>query len=88
MDAGRQIIDRRSPQPLEDFFSFFEKNSHFNAVWITYRTFLKLFEINKLLSLGSQLKKLNYPVHSALALLTGQVQGTFKRLHFKVKVSK
>ena len=71
--------------PLEDFFSFFEKNSHFNAIWITYRTFLKLFERKKLLSFGSQLKKLNYPVHSAL---TGQVQSTFKRLHFKFKVSK
>ena len=77
-----------APSPWKFFFSFFEKNSHFNAIWITCRTFLKLFERNKLLSFGSQLKKLNYPVHSALALLTGQVQSTFKRLHFKVKVSK
>ena len=76
-----------APSPWK-IFSFFEKNSHFNAIWITCRTFLKLFERKKLLSFGSQSKKLNYPVHSALALLTGQVQSTFKRLNFKVKVSK
>ena len=80
IDGGLGV---KPPAAGRFFFHFLRKT----AIWITYRTFLKLFERNKLLSFGSQLKKLNYPVHSALALSTGQVQSTL-RLHFKVKVSK
>ena len=64
----RRASGGEAPSPWKIFFLFFEKNSHFNAIWITCRTFLKLFERKKLLSFGSQLKKLNYPVRSALYL--------------------
>ena len=43
-------------QRLGDFL-FFEKNSYFNAIWITFRSFLKPFERTKFLRFESQLKK-------------------------------
>ena len=44
------------PLSLGDFLIFPEKNNYFNAIWITFRTFLKLFERIKLLRLKSQWK--------------------------------
>ena len=39
------------------FFKIFRKNSYFNSIWITFRTFLEPFENTKFLRLKSQLKK-------------------------------
>ena len=51
---------RGSGAPLGDFLDFFfEKNSYFNAIWITFRTFLEPFKITKSLRTESQLKQLN-----------------------------
>ena len=44
------------PLSLGDFLIFPEKNNYSNAIWITFRTFLKLFERIKLLRLKSQWK--------------------------------
>ena len=38
-------------------FKIFGKNSYFNSIWITFRTFLEPFENTKFLRLKSQLKK-------------------------------
>ena len=47
------------PQPLDGFCDFSEKNSQFNAICITFRTFLEPIERTKLLKFESHLKKLN-----------------------------
>ena len=52
------------------FCKFLGKNGSFNVIWITFCTFSEPFE--------SQLNK-------SLSSLTGQVQDTFKILHFGVK---
>ena len=41
------------------FLSFFRRNIHFNAVRITFRSFLEPFETFELLNFGSHLKELN-----------------------------
>ena len=40
------------PQPLGNFLKLFGKNNRFNAIWITFRTFLKPFKRTKLLKIG------------------------------------
>ena len=47
-----------SPRPLGNFWA---KNSHFSAIGITLRTFLKPFERAKSLKFESRLKELNFP---------------------------
>ena len=47
----------QSPQPLGDIYVSFEKKIDFNAIWTTFNTFLKPFEVTKLLRFGSHLKK-------------------------------
>ena len=42
-------ISQMGVTPLGEFCDFSEKNSHFNAIWITFRTFLEPFEKTKLL---------------------------------------
>ena len=46
----------RSPQSLGNFCDFLEKNNHFNAIWIKFRTFLEPFERTELLKFERQLK--------------------------------
>ena len=41
-----------SPQPLGNFCNFSEKSKHFNAVWMTFCTFLEQLEKAKLLRWG------------------------------------
>ena len=42
------------------FLIFLEENSCFNAILITFRTFLEPFEITKFLTFESQVKKSNW----------------------------
>ena len=55
---------------------FFGKKWLFNAIRIIFRTFSEPFERTKFLMFETQLKK---------SLSSGQVQNTFKNLHFGVK---
>ena len=43
-DVVSQTNELKRPQPLRIFINFLEKNSYFNAIWITFRTFLEPFE--------------------------------------------
>ena len=65
---------------VEQFFLFlfFEKNSYFNAIWVTFYTFLEPFEKTNFLAFESQLNKLNCFV---FFLLVDQIQNTFKILN-------
>ena len=57
----------RSLQPLDDyFFVIFRKKAYFNAIWITFSTFLEPFQTIRFLRFKSQLKKLNCSVLSLL----------------------
>ena len=47
----------KAPSRWAIFCKFLEKNSYFNAIWITFRTFSEPFEIIKLLRYESQLNK-------------------------------
>ena len=58
------------------FCKVLEKIGYFNAIWITFRAFSEPFERTKFLRFESQLNKF---------LSSGQVQNTFKTLHFGVK---
>ena len=71
-----------------DFCDFSATNSHFNAIWITFRSLLESFETSKLLKLRSHLKDLNRTLHSPshpTPLLASQVQISFKHLYFGVE---
>ena len=58
------------------FWNFFwKKNSYFNAIRITFRTFLEPFKITKFLGIESQLKQSNWCV---FPLLTDQVKTCLK----------
>ena len=57
---------------------FLEKNGYFNAIRITFRTFSEPLERIKFLMFESQLKKIT-------PFTSGQVQNTFKILHFGAK---
>ena len=50
------------------FCKFLEEKSHFNAIWMTFCTFVKLFENHQLLRFGSPLTELNYLVFLAYPL--------------------
>ena len=54
------------PPVAGQFSRFLEKNNHFNAICITFRTFLKPLKKTKLLRLRIYLKFLNCPAISAL----------------------
>ena len=60
------------------FYKFLGKNGYFYAIWITFCTFSEPFKRRKFLRFESQLNK-SLPLH------TGQVQNTWKILHFGVK---
>ena len=66
------------PPAAGQFFVIFLKKNYFNAIRITFRTFSEPFERTKFVMFESQLKK-------SLPLLQGQVQNTFKILHFGAK---
>ena len=67
------------------FGIFLQKKSYFNAIWITFRTFLEPFKMTKSLRIESQLKQSSWLV---FYLLTDQVPITFKILNLGVKFSK
>ena len=54
------------PPVAEQCLHFFDKNNHFNAIWITFQAFLKPKIKTKLLSLRIYLKFLNCTAISAL----------------------
>ena len=54
--------------------NFFSAKNRFYAIWITFNTFLALFEGTKLLRLGSQLKELNYPALSPSILVKSRTR--------------
>ena len=78
VDATQTYHKRGSP--LDDVGDFSEKNSLFNAIWITFYTFLDLFEKPKLQKIRKSFKRFKLP--SPSPLLAGQVQNQFKQLYF------
>ena len=66
--------------PPREFCDFSEKARLFNAIWITFYTFLEPLEKTELLLVESHSKELN----RVASLLTGQVQNKFKRLYFEL----
>ena len=69
----------KAPSRWAIFCNASEKNCYSKAISITFCTFVDPFKINKFLRFESQLKKLNC---SIFHLLAGQLQNTFKILHF------
>ena len=55
--AGGYAGLRAKPPIAGRFLEFFGKNSSFNAIWITFRTFSEPFERTKFLRFQSQFKK-------------------------------
>ena len=55
--AGGYAGLRAKPPIARRFLEFFGKNSSFNAIWITFRTFSEPFERTKFLRFQSQFKK-------------------------------
>ena len=70
----------KAPSRWAIFCKFLEKNGYFNAIWITFRTFLEPFERTKLLRFEIQLNK-------SLSLLQVKFKTRFKILHFGIKCS-
>ena len=50
---------KANSQPLGDFCDFSEKNSNFNAIWITFGTFLEPFERTEIAKIASYMQGLN-----------------------------
>ena len=69
----------RAPSCWANFVIFFEKNSNFNTVWITFGTFLKPFETILTTKIKKPVEELN-PFFRP-SMFTGQLQAMLKRLH-------
>ena len=67
-------LEPKSPSARQ-FCDLSKKNSHFDAIWVTFRKLFAPFEKTKLLKF-ERIKLLSPP------LLLGQVQNMLKRLYF------
>ena len=79
LPAAGGYVGLRARPPVAG--QFFGKNSSFNAIWITFRTFSDSFERTKFFKFESQLKK-------SLTLLEVKSKTHVKFLHFGVKFCK
>ena len=69
----RDLVPKpQPPEAMGDFlkiFVIFGKNSFFDAIWITFCTFLKPFKRTRFLKFENQLKKLNCSILFLLTIL-------------------